>query len=76
MIGLCDKGIDRADEYDIGEEHNVYAFIAAMMLYGENFDTEPNQTWSRKILANEEADENQKGRLLQLHIFFDTGKRI
>lgn len=76
LIRLCDKGIDRADKYDLGEEHNIYGFVAAMLIYGENFDTDPNESWSQELLINEEMDEEQKGRQMQLRIFFDTGKRI
>ena len=44
----------------------MYVFIAAMLAYGEDFDTNPQTKWSREILSDKNMDQDMKALLLQL----------
>jgi hypothetical protein len=73
---LCDRAIDRAEQYGIGTEYNVYLFTAAMIVYGETFDTDNRTRWCHQSLRNKRVDEDIKAGLLRLHILADTGREL
>lgn len=72
LEALCDRGILRADRYDIGTEYNVYVFVGAMLVFGEDFDTNERTKWSRDVLNDAHVDENAKATLLEMRILLET----
>ncbi len=73
---LCNIGIEKAQNYEMNSEYGCYMFIAAMLVYGNNFDTDSGLDWSRDFLSNEAKEEREKTFLLQLRILLDTGKKV
>lgn len=69
---LCDKGIVKATGYGIGTEYNVYVFIAAMVVLGEDFDRNEKTAWSREILNDVRMHQDSKAKLLELRVLMDT----
>jgi len=76
LHALCDRGITRAAEYGLDTEHSVYVYVAAMLLYGEDFDTNRRSAWSREILTDNGVDADVKVQAIQLHIAMDKNKRV
>jgi hypothetical protein len=76
LHALCDRGILKASGYGIGTEYNVYIFIAAMVLLGEDFYRSEKTAWSREILADVRVEENVRSRLLVLRTLMKTGTDI
>lgn len=73
---VCARGISRAGEYGIGVEYNLYVFVAAMVLFGEDFDIAAKTAWSRQILQDAGMHENLKTKLLELRIQMDTERGL
>ena len=76
MVRLCDRAIEKADSYDMGSEQGVLAYCAAMLFFGEDFDTNPNLVWTRDVLPVANMDGALKWRLLTLRIKMDTGRLV
>jgi hypothetical protein len=47
---LARYGMDRSESYRITTEVNVYCYIAMMLLFGRDFDTDPDYLWASDIL--------------------------
>lgn len=76
LHALCDKGIMKASSYGIGTEYNVYVFIAAMVVLGEDFDRSEKTAWSREILGDARVHEDVRSKLLELRTLMKTGTDI
>lgn len=76
VLALCNRGLDAAATFGIGTEYNVYRFLCCMLIYGENFHSDPRLPWTREILDDRAIDQDHKARLLELHIAMDTGRGI
>ncbi|MCM3874998.1 MAG: hypothetical protein NEA02_01120 [Thermoanaerobaculia bacterium] len=72
LDALCDKGIMKASRYGIETEYNVYVFIAAMVVLGEDFDRSEKTAWSREILTDVKMHQDLKAKLLELRVLMDT----
>ena len=54
-------GLDHSKLYGITTETNVYCYIEMMILFGKNFDVDPDKSWASEILNNNEfIDEDEK----------------
>ena len=73
---LCDLGATKSLTYGITTEHNVYRFIAAMLFFGKDFDTDPKLVWTKDFLFDPQIEEDHKARLLELRIAIDTGRGV
>ncbi len=73
---LCDRGFYKAAQYEIRIEANVYRFIAAMLFFGEDFDVNPELTWTKDVLPDPLMEEDHKSRLLELRIAIDKQRGI
>lgn len=76
LHALCDRGILRASRYGIETEYNVYIFIAAMVVLGEDFDTSEKTAWTRELLADLRVHQDVRSRLLVLRTLMKTGTDI
>ena len=76
LQALCDYGITRAAVYGLDTERSIYVYVAAMVLYGEQFDTNPRLPWAPEILNGEIIDQEVISKGLELQIAIDKGKRI
>lgn len=76
VVGLCDRAIDKADVYGMGSEQATYVYAAAMLLFGENFDTDPSKPWTQDFLPDKTMDGDLKWHLLALRIKMDTGRLV
>jgi hypothetical protein len=73
---FCDSGITRANAYDLTQEEAVYAFIAAMMMLGSDFDHRPEHAWAPELLGAPAMEQELKAKHLRLRILIDTRKDI
>ena len=76
LLAFCKRGLDAAATFGIGTEYNVYRFLRCMLIYGENFYSNPSLPWTREILDDRAMDQDHKARLLEMRIAMDTGKGI
>jgi hypothetical protein len=76
VAAFCNRGLDAAATFGIGTEYNVYRFLCCMLIYGEDFYSNPGLPWTREILDDRAMDQDHKARLLELRIAMDTGKGI
>ena len=76
LHALCDRGILKASRYGIGTEYNVYIFIAAMVVLGEDFDKIEKTAWTREILADLRVHQDVRSKLLVLRTLMKTGTDI
>lgn len=76
LISLVDRAIDKADAYGMGSERGTCIYSEAMLLFGEDFDTNSSTAWSRDVLTNPTLDGRIKSRLIALRIRMETGKRV
>jgi hypothetical protein len=61
-----EDGIQRASQYRIRSERDVCKFIDIMIVFGRNFDTDPQCPWAPPILKAEPTDPSMKTeRLLE-----------
>jgi hypothetical protein len=72
LRGLCDRGIAKAERYDLASQYNVYVFVAAMLVIGEDFDIKLATAWSREILRDELMHEDIKAKMIELGVFTVT----
>ena len=54
------KGIHRAAQYEIVEEHDVCLYIELMYVLSEEFNSDPNYPWAREILVNQQQDPSDR----------------
>jgi hypothetical protein len=73
---LFRRAIYKAAKYGIGTEANLYRFVAAMLVFGEDFDVNPKTGWSQEFLCDPLIEEDHKARLLELRIAIETGRGI
>jgi hypothetical protein len=71
---ICMSGIEKALEYEFEKESNIYIFVAAMLIFGSEFDV--SDEWSQKVLPNEIMSEEQKSVLLQMQIYLCMKKKL
>jgi hypothetical protein len=72
LHGLCDRGIISANAYGVTTEYNVYCFIAARLVLGEDFDLNPKTGWSQEILRDKRMEQDVKIKLIELRVMIDT----
>jgi hypothetical protein len=72
LHGLCDRGIVDANAYGLTTEYNVYCFIAARLVLGEDFDVNPKSGWSREILCDRRMAQDVKIKLIELRVMMET----
>jgi hypothetical protein len=65
IVAFADQAIDRASQYDILSEDNVYAYAEAMLHFGLDFDHSPNFRYDRSALNDEELGEDTKAALIR-----------
>lgn len=61
---LIRDGVSLAFDHGIQSVRNVLPFIGMMMLFGLNFDSDPDLPWAAKILENSALDETEKIKAL------------
>jgi hypothetical protein len=76
LRAFCNRGLDAAAVFGIGTEYNVYRFLCCMLIYGENFHSDPRLPWTREILDDRAMNQDHKARLLEMRIAVDTGRGI
>jgi hypothetical protein len=76
LTELGDRGIERAFRYGIDIEFNVYVFVGALLVFGEDFDTGEQARWSRDILHDERGGQDLKTKLLRVRIALYTGEAL
>jgi hypothetical protein len=57
--------IPRAGVYELTTQYQVLCFVDATYLLGENFDTDPGQSWSRDLLISPATAQQRADRLLE-----------
>lgn len=73
---FCDQGATKAARYGLTTEYNVYRFLAAQLLFGPDFDTDPTLKWTQDFLFDPLIDEDHKSRLLELRIAIDKDRSV
>ncbi|WP_069472304.1 hypothetical protein [Candidatus Marithrix sp. Canyon 246] len=57
---LIQKGIKQAEQYQITLEDDVRRYLEFMVMYDQNFETNPNTAWASEILHAKELDGTTK----------------
>ena len=73
---FCELGVSRARDYGLDTERGAYVYLAAMILYGEDFDIDPRLSRIRAMLENRVVDQEVKGKAIELELALDTGRRV
>jgi len=60
------KGISKAESYGIEEHEDTRIYIEYMIFFGEDFDTNPETSWARKVLKIRNLNGHEKiNRMLE-----------
>jgi hypothetical protein len=69
---FINHGIEKARNYNLHEEETVGFFLQFMMIYGENFEMNPDAEWALPILNNRELTSFEKIDQLEIHEVFSS----
>jgi len=58
------EGIEQAEQYQITLEDDVRRYLEFIVMYGQNFDTNPDTAWTCEILHTKELDGTAKMDLI------------
>ena len=72
----CALKLYKAGGYGIFSVYDVYLFIVAMLVFGAEFDVNPQYSQCHDILRQQATSGELKARLLQLHLFMEAGKEV
>ena len=61
-------GIKNAGEYNITIEEDVLRYLEFMIIYGADFDINPDTPWAEEILNKEDARGTEKIQLIDKYI--------
>lgn len=50
-------GLERASQYGLLAEREVFLYVSLMFVLGRDFDTDPQLPWSKRILNDPELDD-------------------
>ena len=73
---FCYDGINCAVSLNFRSEKNVYIFVAAMLVFGKDFDANEKETWCQDVLRPKPLHEDLASLLLELRIFMQTGIQV
>jgi hypothetical protein len=76
LDGLCRRAIRRARRLGLETEPEIGLFAAALLVYGDTFETDPAHPWARAILHDDTIDAEWKARVIRLHLLMDTGREV
>jgi len=60
LADLINCGIEKSQKYDITMEWDIRRYLECCIIYGWNFDTDPNYQWASSILNDNDIDGKTK----------------
>ncbi|WNG56715.1 hypothetical protein F0U59_19610 [Archangium gephyra] len=60
LLGFIRLGINRARVHGVTTEADVLRYLDYMVIYGQEFDTEPATSWAGEILCSQELSGTEK----------------
>jgi hypothetical protein len=54
LRNLINESMQRAETYDITDEVDIERYLECVLLYGRDFDVNPETSWAGEILRNED----------------------
>ena len=65
---MIQEGIDKATQYNVNAEDDVQLYLECMVIYGSDFDTNPETSWAGDILSIMKLDGSKKMDFLEGHV--------
>lgn len=60
MMDFIQTGINKAEKHNIIERRDISAYLEYMMVYGEDFDNDPENDWATKVLKIKDLPGEEK----------------
>jgi len=64
LLGAVQAGIKKSLKYGIEMEDDIRRYLEHMVIYGDEFDTDPKTSWAREILTLQNIDGTAKMNMI------------
>jgi len=68
-------GMDSAAKYDITSEVDIRRYLECVVVYGQDFDTNPKTAWAGHILNNKTLSGTEKMNRVDEYALFDFARK-